>query len=414
MSTDSDKIHSQVKEFVGDNDKKLDILKRIVEYEKESERDTFKDREEVGKVSWKPGKHVAMPPAYIGMIKNAPFVNTVLDSNNNTILSLSNHDAVDEAVHDIEDEPDEWSKGWIMDKIGGNKIDEQLADIEVSDGDMEEISNITDDVDALDYWSQFIAPSLKNRDKAKKAILIVLASPSDKHGTKGRVNVLAYGPPGTGKSAIKNYLVEKFDVESIDGPRVSKADITYNKSSGEFGQLPKAHKGILVVEESDEMDEEPLGASLTSLGESGKIEIRDKEIPAEARGIFLSNFDTVSDAIDKWSEESINRFDFLVHFDRLDDEQKSSTIDWHYEYFRKPKPDTNEDMLLKYMKLCRSFDPEIDEIEEIQEYKRNNIDAIENVREGISIMNIAWIIARLNFSDVKLEHYKQAFQLMSG
>lgn len=411
---ESEQIESQVKEFVSDNDKKFQILKRIIEYEENNEESTFSSREEVDMTTWTPGNDVAMPPSYIGMIKSAPFVNVILDSSNNTILCLSDHQAVKDAVKAVDEEPDMWSDEWIDNRIGGNKIDENLKDIDISGEDKKEIYDTTEDIDALDYWSHFIAPSLKNRDQAKKAILIILASPTDKHGTKGRVNMLAYGPPGTGKSAIKNYLVDKFDVESIDGPRVSKADITYNKSTGKFGQLPKAHKGILVVEESDEMDEGPLGASLTSLGESGKIEIRDKEIPAEVRGIFLSNFDNVDEAIYQWSEESINRFDFLIHFDRLDDSKKDETIDWHYEYFRKPKPDTNEDMFLKYIKLCRQFEPQIDQIDEIQKYKSQNIKQIENVREGISIMNIAWTIARLNFSDVKLGHYKKAFKLMSN
>jgi len=258
-----------------------------------------------------------------------------------------------------------------------------------------------------------VAPSLKYRDNAKKAVLIMLASPQDAHGNKGRVNILAYGPPGTGKTVIKNYLVDKFRAQSIDGPRVSKADITYNKSSDEFGQLPKAHNGILVVEESDEMDDKPLGAALTSLGESGEVEIRDKTIPAEAQGVFLSNFRSVKEARKQWSREAINRFDFTIHFDELSEDQKDETLDLHYKYFRQPKPNDNEDLVMKYLKMCRSFEPELEELNEIQEFKQNNISSIGNIREGLSIMNIAWIIARLNLSDLKLRHYKQAYEMLS-
>ncbi|EGQ44238.1 MAG: putative ATPase involved in replication control, Cdc46/Mcm family, partial [Candidatus Nanosalina sp. J07AB43] len=272
--------------------------------------------------------------------------------------------------------------------------------------------DITSDIDALDYWHKFIAPTLKHREQIKKAVLIMLASPEDTHGNKGRVNILAYGPPGTGKTVIKNYLVDKFDSESIDGPRVSKADITYNKNSDEFGQLPKAHKSILVVEEADEMNEEPLGAALTSLGESGEVEIRDKSIPAEAQGVFLSNFQSVQQARQQWSREAVNRFDFTIEFDELSDEKKDETLDWHYKYFRKPKPNDDEDMFLNYLKACLTFEPEIEELKDIQEYKTDNIDDINNIREGLSVMNIAWIIARLNLSDVKLKHYKQAHGML--
>lgn len=403
-----------IKSFVSDNETKKRILERIIEYEENNPpSSTFEDKDCVDISTWEPGRDVSMGPAYIGMFKNAPFIDIVFDTQSSTVLCLSDLDNAKKALSELDDKPEEWSDEWIEDMIGGSKIDEALSDIPVSEEEAEEIHSITEDVDALDYWYKYIAPGLKHRDKAKKVVLILLASPRDAYGNKGRVNLLAYGPPGTGKTAIKNYLTENFGAESIDGPRVSKADITYNKSSGKFGQLAKAHRGILVVEESDEMDEEPLGAALTSLGESGEIEIRDKQIPAEARGVFLSNFRSIEEAISQWSEEAVNRFDFKINFDRLSDEHKSEAIDWHYNYFRQPKPEDNQTLLLKYIKLCRTFDPEVSEIEEIQQFKDENISKLDNVREGISVMNIAWIIARLNFSDVKLEHYKQAYELVT-
>jgi len=402
---------SDVKSFVGNNDRKLQILGRILEYEENNEpSSTFEER--VDMCDWEPGSDVSMPPAYIGMFKNAPFIKAVFDSNSSTVLSLRDYEGVKQAYESIQDEPDEWTDEWLEDQLGGNKIDKILENTTVSKSEKEKIEEITSETDGLDYWHEYVAPELKYRPKAKKAVLIILASPQDAHGNKGRVNMLAYGPPGTGKTVIKNYLVDKFSAESIDGPRVSKSDITYNKNTDEFGQLPKAHKGILVVEESDEMDEAPLGAALTSLGESGEVEIRDKTIPAEAQGVFLSNFNSVEAAQSQWSMEAVNRFDFTIYFDRLSEEQKDDTLEWHYKYFRQPKPKDNESLLMKYLKLCRAHDPEINELDKIQEYKRNNLSKIENIREGLSIMNIAWIIARLNLDDVKLHHYKQAYELL--
>ena len=407
-------VHQIVK-FVSDNDERLEILKRIVEYEENNEpSSTFKDKEEVDVATWEPGTDVSIQPGYIGVFKNAPFINVVFDSNSSTVLCLDDFNAAKDALEYIENEPDDWSDEWLEDQLGGNKIDERLSEVDVSEEEYSNIRSIVEETDCLDYWSEYIAPELKYRDRAKKAVLIMLASPEDNYGNKGRVNMLAYGPPGTGKSVIKNYLVDKFGAESIDGPRVSKADITYNKSTDEFGQLPKAHKGILVVEESDEMDNAPLGAALTSLGESGEIEIRDRTIPAEAQGVFLSNFNSVSAAQSQWSMEAVNRFDFTIEFNRLSEEEKDATLSWHYEYFRQPKPDENEDLLLKYLKMCRSYTPEVEDLDKIQEFKEDNINSIENIREGLSIMNIAWIIARLNMSSLKLEHYKKAYELLSN
>lgn len=398
-------------DWVDGDDRRENILNRIVKYEKENKPTTFEDK--VDKCSWEPGSDVSMPPAYIGLLKGASFINIVFDTNSSTVFALEDFEAGKRAVKELDDAADQWSNEWLEEQLGGSKIDKALKDVEVTEEEKEKIEKICSESDCLSYWSQYIAPSLKHRPEIKKAVLLMLTSPEDTHGNKGRVNILAYGPPGTGKSAIKNYLVSDFSAESIDGPRVSKADITYNKSNDKFGQLPKAHKGILVVEESDEMDEAPLGAALTSLGESGEVEIRDRTIPAEAQGVFLSNFNSVGAARDQWSTEAVNRFDFKIEFDKLSEEEKDETLDWHYEHFRQPKPKENEDLLHKYLKICRSFNPEIEELDKIKEYKGEKLDDVGNIRNGLSIMNVAWIIARLNLSDVKLEHYKQAFEMLA-
>jgi hypothetical protein len=406
-------VESQVKDFVGENDTRLEILGRILEYEQSGEPSrTFGDRADM--CDWEPGSDVYMSPSYIGIFKHAPFIDVLFDSNSGTTLALSDYDGVRAAYNSIQSEPDEWSDEWLEQRLGGNKIDSLLADVEVSAKDRTEIESIVSDVDALDYWSEYVAPGLKHRSMGKKAVMVMLASPQDAHSNKGRVNILLYGPPGTGKSVIKNYLVDKFESESIDGPRVSKADITYNKQTDEFGQLPKAHQGILVVEESDEMDNKPLGAALTSLGEAGQVEIRDKTIPAKAQGVFLGNFETVDEAISQWSREAVNRFDFKVKFDRLSKDKKDQTLEWHYSYFRQPKPRDNEEMFMQYLKICRAHTPEIAELDKIQNYKAENIESISNIRQGLSIMNIAWIIARLNLDDVRLTHFKQAHDILAA
>jgi hypothetical protein len=397
----NENIARQVGEWVGENDNKLDIVERIIEFEKNNDKD------------WDPTTHISVQPAYVGMLKSAPFIDIKLDSNNNTYLRLKDLESTAAALKEIKGMPDKYSKEWFkMQSDGG--LEETLQEVEVTDEEIEQIEELTEEENPLEYWSQFIAPSLKFRPRAKKAALIMLTSPEDKHGSKGRINMLIYGPPGTGKTVIKNFLRDEFGAETIDGPRVSKADITYNKNKDEMGQLPKAHKGILVVEESDEMGEGPLGAALTSLGESGEIEIRDMKIPAKVRGVMLGNFETKQEIIDHWSPESLNRFDFVLNFEFLEEDQKDDTLDYHYEYFRKPSPNDDTNIFKKYVKVARSHKPEIKELDEIKEWKRNNVNEIQNIREGISVMNVAWTIARIHLDDVKLEHYKQAFQLVTS
>jgi len=295
------------------------------------------------------------------------------------------------------------------------KFEAVFADVEFTESDIEEFESILADSDAVKYWKDYIAPHVKFRDTAKEAILCMLAAPEDKHGNKGRANAIFYGLPGTGKTVFKNFLTEQFGAYSIDGARVSKVDLTYNKNTGEDGLLVRAHKGLAVIEEADEMDDDALGAALTALGESGTVEIRDMQLPAEVRGVMLGNYQSKEDIIRQHGEAVFNRFEFVIKFDRMSEEELDETLDWHYQFFRKPKPNDDAGRLKKYLKWVRSFEPAVpdDERQAIMEYKRAHLDDIENVREGNAIMNVAYTIARLNHRDVTLEDYESAYELMN-
>jgi len=407
-----------VLEFIDGKEKAKRIVERAIEYEEDNECDdcTFIGKDEHGLSHWSPGSDVSMDPYYIGAIKNSPIAEVLIDSNNHTVLSLSNIEAAKKAIKEDDEKPEENTNEWARQNVSevNSTLSDTLSNIDISDSEKDKIKQIASNNDALEYWKDYIAPTVKHRDKAKKSILVMLASPKDKHGNKGRINVFLYGAPGTGKSLFKSFLKNEFGAITIDGPRASEADLTYNKKTDEMGKLPQAHNGILVVEEADEMNEELLGSTLTSFGETGRIEIRDMEIPAKAKGIMLSNFESKREIINEWSPESLNRFDFTIKFDKLENDKKSDTLDWHYEHFRKPNPHENEDILKKYIKIVRGHTPNVRDSEEIKKYKDEHISKINNIREGISIMNIAWTIARLNLEDVKLEHYKKAFYLATN
>lgn len=291
---------------------------------------------------------------------------------------------------------------------------EVLDGVEVMEEDVGRFERILDQHDALAYWRDYIAPTVKFRPRAKQAILCMLASPDDLNGTKGRTNAIIYGPPGTGKTAFKNFLVEEFGAFSIDGARVSRADLTYNKNTGADGLLVRAHKGLAVIEEADELDPDALGAALTSLGESGHIEIQDIRLPAKVRGIMLGNYESRDDIVVRHSEALFNRFEFVLYFDRLNLVERDAAIDWQYDQFRQRKQPTETADLKKFIAWVREFDPEVPDavLFRIKEYKSDHINAFENVREGISVLNVAYVIARLNHRDVTLADYEQAFELV--
>lgn len=296
------------------------------------------------------------------------------------------------------------------------KFQEVLDEVEVTEEDIERFEAILAAYDALDYWTDYVAPTVQFRDRAKTAVLCMLASPEDAHGTKGRTNAILYGPPGTGKSAFKDFLVEEFGAYSIDGARVSKTDLTYNKNTGEDGLLVRAHKGVAVIEEADELDDDALGATLTALGESGRIEIRDMRLPAAVRGVLLGNYRSRAEIVERHSEAVFDRFEFVVEFDRLSDEQRDAAIDWQYDHFRHQKAPEETNELKRYLAWVREFSPTVpdEELARIKQFKQDNIAAFDNVREGISVMTVAYTIARLNHRDLTLADYKEAFDLVTG
>jgi hypothetical protein len=73
-------------------------------------------------------------------------------------------------------------------------------------------------------------------------------------------------------------------------------------------------------------------------------------------------------------------------------------------------------LIYQYVAWVRAFDPDIPdtELQRIKEYKRDRIDDLENVREGISILTVAYTIARLNHRNLRLHDYEQAYDLVAN
>lgn len=415
------KIFNEAQQTAGDDDRLKAFLRGVVTGDSRGGRvkSDYGEAEARGNQHYSDGKlsatHLANDP---GLIEG---ISTRKGGNTGRTYSVAQEAApvVLAALDDLAEDdygPVETPGQEVPDKIDRRipKFEEVLDDSTPNEEDISRFESILEGNDAVDYWMDYVAPGVKFRDRAKKAILCMLASPDDQGGTKGRANLIIYGPPGTGKTGFKNFLVDEFGSLSIDGARVSKVDLTYNKNSDEDGILVRAHKGLAVIEEADELDEDALGAALTALGESGQIEIRDMRLPAEVRGVMLGNYRSRQEIISKHSEALFNRFEFVIKFDRLDEEERDAAIDYQYDRFRQNKHPEKTENLRKFISWVRDFEPTIpdDEMQKIKKYKRDQIGSIDNVRSGIALLNVAYTIARLNHRDVKLSDYKRAFELV--
>ena len=138
-------------------------------------------------------------------------------------------------------------------------------------------------------------------------------------------------------------------------------------------------------------------------------------LPAEVRGVLLGNYRSRAEIIAAHSEALFNRFEFVIEFDRLAEAERDAAIDWQYDHFRQPKNPGETDQLKKYIAWVRDFEPEISDatLEQIKTFKRDRIEEFGNVREGISVLTVAYTIARLNHRDVQFADYETAYRLVT-
>lgn len=262
--------------------------------------------------------------------------------------------------------------------------------------------------DIFDYMSTHMAPLLVGKFDEKKAALTLLISDDDSHGDKNRIHMLLWGKAGTGKSELLMFIKKKFQAIYVDGSRASKPDLTINKTSGEPGYLIRAHNWIIAIEEADKMEKSAWGSCLTAMGEQGMFEVAHTEYPAAVRAICTAN------VISDWPEEVLSRFTYIIRYNRPNKNELQDILAYRYKYYNLPKPDSESDLIVKYVAWARKHKPEIEDIDEINEIMKNNIDSIGDVRAGLDIMRISIALAKAYHSNVNSTIYKKALDLYNS
>jgi len=367
------------------------VLSSLIEYE----------RDEQG--GWT-HRDVQVNPGKLSLLTSRGLVEQSGEKGGKRAYTLIDRDAVAAAIDTYTEEQEQEPSP----ELDAEEIDtETLDDVDVPDDLADEFRELAEEKDMVNYWADHVAPAIRNRGEVKKALLLQLASMWDKPEVddKNRINVLLYGKSGTGKSGFKSFLVREFGAIDINGDRASKADLTYNKTTDEYGHLAHAHHDILVVEEADEMDNDAFGSILTSIGETGYVKIRDKKIKAETKALLLAN--DISD----WKPEVLNRFTFRIEVDELDDIALDDGLSYRYKHWNKEKPGGDTDRLRQYLKWVGDYEPEIRDLDAINEFKQENIKHFDDFRMGMEVMRITLAVSRLQREPVTIESYTRAFKL---
>jgi len=163
-----------------------------------------------------------------------------------------------------------------MDGVSVEIEDEEFEDMDITDEDVAEIVDLSNEPDIYEKMVASVAPSIYGYDQEKLAMILQLFSGVTKHlpdgsRIRGDLHMLLIGDPGTGKSAMLQYI-RNIAPRSVytSGKGSSSAGLTAAAVRDDFGDgqqwtleagaLVLADKGIAAVDELDKMRSEDRSA----------------------------------------------------------------------------------------------------------------------------------------------------------
>lgn len=276
------------------------------------------------------------------------------------------------------------------------------------------------ETDMVEYLWPHVHPDMAARERARKAVLLTLASNMDRQGKRGRCHTLLVGPPGTGKTEILGWVNRTVGGAIRIGPDSSGPGLK-GDARGEAiepGALNMAHSGILLVEELDKFDKSERDSLYEALSE-GEYSIhkggKHVDMKAEVRAIAACN------STDGFKPALLNRFDFVLELDEYDadetDEVTEKLYENWWETFIEGGADAREPLLPSYLKWIETFEPAGDR-ESLHRIQKMRTHLIHDggfhgdVRTKESYLRVSHVISKLNRRDVTPYDYLRAIQLL--
>jgi len=278
-------------------------------------------------------------------------------------------------------------------------LQDDTANMQISEKDLEEIQNIAKLPDPLHVLAESLAPSIYGHDKIKEAIVLQLAGGCRKVRpdgvvTRGDMHMLLIGDPGSGKSQLLKRVTKVAPkARFVSGKGATGAGLTASVVKDEFlggwsleaGTLVLANRGFAIIDEMDKMGKEDRSALHEAL-EQQTISIAKANIQAtlrcETTVLAAANpkfgrfdpYDLIANQINL-PPTLINRFDLIFPVKDIPNREKDETTATFILGFHKdPKkavPKIPTEMIKKFFSYVRSkLNPEISDaaIEEIKDY----------------------------------------------
>lgn len=208
--------------------------------------------------------------------------------------------------------------------------------------------------DPLAIAAETLAPKIYGNDEVKQAIVLALvggAKKAYKSGDtdRGEFHVLLIGDPSTGKSKLVDRAEQVgWRAVGVSGSNTTKAGVTTVATQDDFGDgswtveagaAVKAHRGILAIDELDDMPAEARAALLEPMSKQSihvskggiNTHIRTETAVVAAANPEQGRFDPYEPPSQQFSFTStlLSRFDLVFTFTDQPDEDHDRTIAGH-------------------------------------------------------------------------------------
>ncbi len=274
--------------------------------------------------------------------------------------------------------------------------------------------------DPLSFLSKFVAPHLVGNEwgYVRKCFLLMCVT-QDRPDMRIRLHTLLNGSPGTGKSEFLNWARKNMDGVMVNAELTSKVGLVGDARGNDItpGLLARSDGDFLLCDELDKMGRDDQDGLLQSM-EEGEYTItkgaNHERFKAEIRCIAGCN------EIDRITKPLLDRFDFVFNLYPVTRKQRAENsrniistfvdgsrknyfkivkgyIDWvstDVTEWDKTQLETIYTLIEKYILLTAT-----------------NIDVVSYRNLELSIMRIAYAMARLERKKVNVTHVKSAIKL---
>jgi len=272
--------------------------------------------------------------------------------------------------------------------------------------------------DPLNYFSRYLFPEVigEQYDFVRKAVLLSLATHRDVK-KRSRIHVLLIGPPGSGKTEILLWLQRKLNAYFVNAEYASKVGLAGDARGKEVtpGALAEADGMMLAIDELDKMKAQDQSALLQAMEEGQYTIIKGKHrerFRAEVRVIAAAN------DINRIQKPLRDRFDFVIELKVPSKEERAENapvlVDQFFGNYEAPE----EEILHEYLAWIRDFEPSVENAERIKDVIKSyirltsqDLSEVSYRSLELSILRVAYALAKLQKSDVNPEHTVRAITL---